>query len=127
MGNTYIKNAYTEEKFKRNDRRRRQQKEKLKVNELESVDIMTSEAKIDELYQNVVQNVRNRDFFFPEAFSNCTNLLYTGPDTTEEKIKDNQVLEAQKQKLLSGRLDGEAVLNELNKQCMILYSLKFYR
>ena len=87
MGNTYIKNAYTEQTFKRNDRRSRQSKEKLEVGALEQVDLLTTEEKLDTLYMNVVQNARNRDFFFPEAFFNCTNLFYTGSETTEENIK----------------------------------------
>ena len=119
MGNTYIKNAYAEQTFKRNDRRRREQKEKLEVIFLEQVDIMTTEEKVDELYRNVVQNVKDRDFFFPDAFFNCTNLFYTGSETTEENIQEKEKLKVRNQKLLSGRLDGEAVLNNFSKQCNI--------
>ena len=119
MGNTYIKNAYAEQTFKRNDRRSREQKDKLDVAALDQVDIMTTEQKNDELYRNVVQNVKNRDFFFPDAFFNCTNLFYTGSETTEEKIRQKEEVKLQNQKLLSGSLDGEAVLNDFTKQCNI--------
>lgn len=54
---------------------------------------MTSEAQIDELYFNVVQNVRGRDFYFPDAFNNCSNLFYTGAETTEEKIREKEELQ----------------------------------
>ncbi len=120
MGNTYIKNANVEQTFKHDDRRSREQKDKLDIAALEQVDILTSEVKIDELYRNVVQNVKNRDFFFPEAFFHCTNLFYTGSETTEEKIQQKEEVKLQNQKLLSGRLDGEAVLNDFTKQCKII-------
>ena len=88
MGNTYIKNAFTEDTVvpKYYFGRDTQKKEELKI-KLEQVDIMTSEDEIDELYRNVVQNVKKKDFFFPEAFSNCTNLFFTGSETTEVNIR----------------------------------------